>query len=253
MSRPYQPPEGPPSDSPSSFETHAPRPWWRSLLPVGVQPPSEEFSLGLGLRVVVLFAILDIAFCAVSITIGWALGYPLDPEEQVTTSFAARDAGWHALTGLILALPTRNLRLYVLGPLLTTEIDIDHLFGTFLPSDGVRPAHDLFFLVLLVVVLFLSYGRSAAYLGAGGFLAHIALDGGKFPFLSPITLTQWPLPLVGEAALALVSMILLYFAVFHPKSRYRLLWDAAGVVAVFVLVLALLWAGGPALVQTSGV
>lgn len=212
----------------------------------------EELSLGFALRVVVLFAVLDVAFSATSIAIGWALGYPLDPEGYLMSSYALRDAGWHALTGLILAIPTRNLRLYLLGPVLTTEIDVDHVFGTIFATDTVRPAHNLFFLVLLVVVLFACYGRSAALLGAGGFLGHIALDGGAFPFLAPITLTKWPLPFVAEAALALLA-ILLFFGAFSGRVRPFRFWDAAAIVAVFALLVVLLWAGGPALVQTSGV
>ncbi len=179
-------------------------------------------------------------------------GQPWHVGGSVTSRPALLDAGWHAAIGLLMVLPARDPRLYLFGPVLTTEIDVDHLYGAYLPTEVGRPAHDLFFLLLLVVLLGTVAGRAGAMLGAAGWLGHVSVDGGGFPFLAPLARATWSLALPLEVALAALAVLLFFFAV-RPSSDLASRRNTVTVGLVIVALAVLLAAGGPALVQTVGV
>lgn len=214
--------------------------------------PEPKLTVLRGIGIVTLFAIAAFAFAGVSLVIAFSAGEPLFRGGSVTSSRALLDAGWHAATGLLMVLPARNRRLYVLGPILTTEIDVDHLYGAYLPTEVGRPAHDLVFLALLFLVLGSTFGRPGAFLGAAGFLGHVSVDGGGFPFLSPISGSTWSLPLPVEILLAGLAVLLFFTSVRAARE----LLNRRSIVAVILATVALaglLAAGGPSLVQLAGV
>jgi len=214
--------------------------------------PAPRFTNALGVRVAVIYAFTAFAFAGVANLVAVGLGEPLHLAGSVTSRPALLDAVWHAGAGLIMVLPARNLRLCLFGPILATEIDIDHLFGAYIPTVVERPAHDLFFLVLVVLLFAVVVGRTGAFLVAAGTIGHLAVDGGGFPFLFPASRVSWSLPLLAEVAMAFLA-VLLFFGAVRAWTGVERRSALAPVVLVTLGLTLLLVAGGPSLVQVAGV
>ena len=105
------------------------------------------------------------------------------------------DALWHLVTALLLVLPARRRTLLWLVPLLSLAIDVDHAFGSLLPTVVGRQAHSLVFLAVVSVVLGHRWGSTGTFLGAGAVLSHLAVDGGSFPIIVPLSTSVVEAPL----------------------------------------------------------
>jgi hypothetical protein len=126
--------------------------------------PAPALTYATGLRIVLAFGLAAFAFAGASDLLAYELGRTLHMGGSVTSRPELLDAGWHAATGFVMVLPARNLRLCLFGPVLATEIDIDHLYGSFLPTEVGRPAHNVLFLLLVVAFLAWVAGRTGALL-----------------------------------------------------------------------------------------
>ncbi|MDE1822082.1 MAG: hypothetical protein KGJ23_10245 [Euryarchaeota archaeon] len=151
------------------------------------------------------------------------------------------DAFWHLGTGFLLALPARDRRLLFLAPVLSLGLDIDHAFGLLLPASVPRPDHALLFILLITVVAALWKGRLPALATAGAIATHLAVDGGDFPLLDPVTMARWPFPLWASAlALALAGALFLLALPGPRRWTVRRAWvELAVIVTALVLFLAL--------------
>jgi hypothetical protein len=210
--------------------------WIRSVPPW--QEPLHARD-GVGMLVLYLGAVL--AWCAALTPLEAALGFPLLRGGSVATTSNYLDALWHLATGLAIAVPSRNLRLCAVLPLLSLGLDVDHLFGGLLPAPFPREAHDLVFLLLAAAAMWVVAGRFLAGAVAAGWIAHVAVDGGAFPLLAPFAATAYPLPYPGAVA-ALVGALLLGFLAVHPVralGERRAQYDLAGTAVG--LALLLLW------------
>lgn len=214
--------------------------------------PEPEFSCRLGGKAVLLFLGLAAAFPALVDLGAYLLGQSTFLGGSVTSRPALLDGAWHAGIGLLLVLPARDIRLALFGPVLATEIDLDHVYGAYLPTEVGRPAHNLFFLLLLTYAAGVVIGRSGVWLVAAGWLGHLSVDGGGFPLLAPFARTSWPLPYALEVAMG-AGAALLFFGARHPWSELRKPQAGLSVVAVALGIALLMALGGPALVQVSGV
>ena len=136
-------------------------------------------------------------------------------------------------------LPARRRVLLWAAPVLALSIDVDHLFGGVLPTVVPREAHDLFFILVVVAVLWRIEGAPAAALAAGATLAHIGVDGGLFPFLAPATTAQYALPMPAAFAMLIAAGVLFFVAtrpgraVLEPRFGVPLV---AAIVSVVLLV-----------------
>lgn len=156
-----------------------------------------------------LFGLLDLGFAGLVVAIEVATGHPLQMASPPNASPSIDDALWHIGTAFALVLPLRNRLALWIAPVLALGFDVDHIFGTVLPTIDGRTSHDVFFVVLLAVVLYLVQGRSPALIGAGVVVAHLAVDGGSFPWFGPFSTAGYPLPLsLALALLALASAIM---------------------------------------------
>jgi hypothetical protein len=194
------------------------------------------------LLLLVVFGLLVILWSASLAPVEAALGHPLyvGGVPAVTPGFV--DAIWHLVMALLLVLPARERKLLVLGPALSLGLDVDHLFGAFLPTPFPRVAHNVFFFALATGFLARTAGRYAGLSALGALLTHVAVDGGGFPFLAPIVTTPFGLPfgvsvfLVGVSA---VAFCLAASPLGTLRSPARLLWLAG---AITVAGLLLWWA-----------
>lgn len=183
-----------------------------------------------------------LGFSAVALLVALALGDPLLAGQVPGGGKSLLDAFWHLATAFVLVLPLRRRLAWVLAPALSLGIDVDHLFGSVLPYVVGRPAHDLFFAVLVTLFLYALEGRPAALLTAGAVTTHVAVDGGLFPFLSPATLALYPLPYPAEAALVAVAAVLFLLAFHEPRELLRKRLAVPAAVGVLVIAVALLFA-----------
>jgi hypothetical protein len=185
-----------------------------------------------------LFLLAVLAWCATLTPLEAALGLPLSRGGNVASTGNYRDAFWHLATGLAIAIPMRNRWLYALLPMFSLGLDVDHLFGSVLPTPFPREAHDLLFLVLSSALLLVAGGRFLAGTAAAGWITHIAVDGGTFPFLAPFSSDRFALPYpVAVVAIALAGLV-----AFLAVRPVRALRDPRQLVplAVTVALLALL-------------
>ena len=153
------------------------------------------------------------------------------------------DALWHVATAAILTIPARHRWLTVLAPALALGLDIDHLFGTVFPTVIIRSAHDLFFLAALMAIGYAVRGRVAMLAPAGAVLAHLAVDGGGFPFFGPFSTMFYPLSEPMQVGTLLLAGLLLYASV-RPIDRLREPREATvfvATLAALTLLLLLAW------------
>lgn len=213
------------------------------------RPPGESAVQGgpLGwkraLALLVTFEISVLVFATVALAVELALGYSPYQGHFSGPSRAVSDAIWHLATALVLVVPARNRVLLVVGPTMALGLDIDHVFGAFLPVVTPRPAHDLFFVGLLALALYLLFGRLGALLGPGAVLAHFAVDGGTFPFFAPVTVHEYPLGFPEQVILLLVGALLIFLSSRKAAElrRPRTLATFVGAVGIVALALLLLW------------
>ncbi|HKS59447.1 MAG TPA: hypothetical protein VJS68_01560, partial [Thermoplasmata archaeon] len=99
------------------------------------------------------FLVLVIVWCAALTPLEAILGIPLFIGGGPPAPSSLRDALWHLLTTFLLVLPTRDRRAFALAPLFSLGLDIDHIFGAYLPGPFSRMAHDLFFIAGAAAVL----------------------------------------------------------------------------------------------------
>jgi hypothetical protein len=118
-------------------------------------------SESLVLRFCLAFTVLSLLFTLLSW--GQTAPNPFWVRYEASTTGLAAHLMRHALTGAIIALPTRRLGLIVTGALASLLIDVDHLGWLGLPTVS-RSSHSLGFLVLIVV--------STAVLAGKGLLSH---------------------------------------------------------------------------------
>ncbi len=215
---------------------------WPGLL----RSPGRAFGMRDAVTTTILYLVAVVAFSAAAIAIAVGLGDPLLSGQVPSSGKSGLDAIWHLLTAFVLVLPLRRRLAYLLAPVLSLGIDIDHIFGSFLPYVVGREAHDVFFLVLVSLFLYAVEGRPAALLGAGAVVTHIAVDGGSFPFFAPVSIAQYPLPFPAAVLLLVVAALLFHLA-YRPVDELRqprIALPIAGVIAavsVAVLFFPLLY------------
>jgi hypothetical protein len=186
-----------------------------------------------------LFGAVVFLWSAGTLGIELALGYHTRAGSPPPGSFAVLDALWHLATGFIAAIPARQRTLLWAAPLLSLGLDIDHLFGGILPTVIIRPAHDLFLLALVAVVLYATRGRFGAFAGPAAILIHIGVDGGTFPFLAPVTLRSYPLIYPFQVAFVAIAVVLMFLAA-HRAQELRRTRTWIAVLAAIVLLAGLL-------------
>lgn len=183
-------------------------------------PSAPGFTTRYGLLTLLVYVAAVVGFVAFAIQVELLLGNPLAAPRAPGVARNATDAFWHLATAFALVLPTRRRGALWLAPLLALGLDVDHVFGYYLPTVTPRSAHDLFFVMLVGILLYLIRGRPAALIAVGATVGHIAVDGGSFPFLGPLTRTLFPLPFVAQAVLVVLAA-LLFFLAFEPLSALR--------------------------------
>lgn len=193
----------------------------------------------------VLFGFLDLLFCGILDPIESAIGLPLKLDDGPAVASNLRDAVWHLATAFLLVLPLGERRLLVLGPLLSLGLDIDHVFGTYLPEPFARMAHNVIFLALATLALFFFLGRYAAFASAAAILTHLAVDGGDFPLFAPFTAARFSLPYPVELGLVAAATLLFFLAVRPIGDLVKPRWvvPPAAAAVVLAVVLALLAPG----------
>jgi hypothetical protein len=208
-------------------------------------PPGSPLGLRSreALVVLLLFCGGSLAFAGVSVLLELGAGDTLVTGNLPGPTHSVEDALWHLGTGFLLALPARRRVLLWLGPLLALGIDADHVFGGLFPTVVYRGSHSLVFLVVVVVVLYRFSGPAGAGLGAGGFLVHLAVDGGAFPLFAPLSIAAFPLPL-GLQVIGVGLSALCTFLAVNPwreltkRSRWLPMIACAGALAVVLATVA---------------
>jgi len=214
----------------------APSAWVRTIGPWG-----EPLHLRDAAVMLLLFVGAVLAWCAVLTPLEAALGLPLARGGNVATTANYRDALWHLATGFAIALPMRNRWLYALLPLLSLGLDVDHLFGAAFPTPFPREAHDIVFVLIASVALYLLAGRFLAGAAAAGWIVHIAVDGGGFPLLAPFLAGRFALS-YPAAVLGLVLAGTVAFLAVRPVRAFLKPREILPlVVALALLALLLYW------------
>ncbi len=215
-------------------------------------PWTTRLSLKQAFFIGVAFIAADLLWSTFLALVEPILGVPLHAPHHLQGVASAIDALWHLTTALVLVLPTRNRLLWVLGPSLALGLDVDHLFGGVLASPFPRLAHDLIFAAALGAGLSVLLGRAAALLGPAALLAHLAVDGGGFPLVAPLSPDGFALVYPAQVAFVIAASLLFFFALRSPAElrHPRLLFGWAAAVAASCLVLFFV---GPGFVPfTSG-
>jgi hypothetical protein len=179
-------------------------------------------------------------------------GAPLGSAAPAAANSSISDALWHLGTAVLLALGAWNRTTLWVAPLMALGLDVDHLPGVLGLAAMHRPAHDLVFVVVAVVLLYVVVGRAAALTAGGAVLAHIAVDGGSFPLFSPLTTTRFLLPFPAEVVLALSAALLFYVAV-RSAGSLRSPRNAARVAGVTLVVAAVIYFFWPVVATFSQV
>jgi hypothetical protein len=149
-------------------------------------------------------------FAAASIALEVAFGSTLRAATPPGPAHGIEDALWHLATALALVVPARRRTLLWIAPLMSLAVDVDHAFGSLLPTVVGRQAHSFVFLVVASVVLGHRSGATGALLGAGALLSHMAVDGGAFPILVPLSTAAVAAPL-GLQLLGVATAELCFF------------------------------------------
>ena len=213
---------------------------WGNLVRLPITWPTASSAQRSAIMTVVLFGVTVVVFSAFSIGAEVALGHPIQSANVPGYSPSLLDAVWHVATAFVLVLPARRWASLWLAPTLALGLDVDHIFGDILPTVTGRTAHVVFFIALVGVLLYVVQGRSAAFLAVGAVIAHIAVDGGRFPLFGPVSvgLVRIPLPIL--LALLPVAAVLFYLAgrdireLRRPTSLIALSVVCLAVGAVFV-------------------
>ncbi len=100
--------------------------------------------------------------------------------------------------GILLALVSSavfkrlDVRLVVLIPSFVVLTDLDHLPSALDITQPIRPAHSFFFvLAAFVFIALATRDASLSFAALAGFFAHIGIDTGEFPFLSPFSFRDY--------------------------------------------------------------
>lgn len=182
-----------------------------------------------------LYLVVVLAWCAALTGLEAAMGLTLRTGGGLASPGNYLDAIWHLATALVIAAPLRNRRLLLLLPLLSLGLDVDHVFGAYLPAPFPREAHDIVFLLIASAALYAIAGRFLAGASASAWITHVAVDGGAFPLLAPFASTAYVLPFP-----AVVFGIALAAAVAFAAARpIRAATDAREAVPIIVTVAAL--------------
>jgi hypothetical protein len=207
--------------------------------------PSRTFwsvTWRIGLRllpVVVAFVILDLAWAALMDTLDILRGSASTEIFPLGAGPALLDALWHLGSAALLTLAAQDRRVTLLAPPLALLLDLDHIFGYFVPTALGRPDHDLVFAVLVMVLLAWRFGRFPGAVAGTAILAHMAVDGGDFPLFAPLTWSRWSFPFPLQVALCVVVVAGFVLAVQAPRRLWdprTLLLGALGVLVVAVLL-----------------
>jgi hypothetical protein len=210
--------------------------WWSWAW---TRSPGNRWRTPLG--TLLLFGLLDLGFAGLVVGIEVATGHPPQMAHAPSASPSFDDALWHVGTAFLLVLPLRNRLALWIAPVLALGFDVDHIFGTVLPTVDGRSAHDAFFVLMLTTVLYFVLGRSPALVGAGVVVAHLAVDGGTFPWFGPFSTAVYPLPLPLALSLLVLgsAMMALGFRSVREILSPRTLLPIAASCAVIGSVLAL--------------
>ncbi|HZY92440.1 MAG TPA: hypothetical protein VFG07_06690 [Thermoplasmata archaeon] len=194
---------------------------WGNLWRLPYARPDAGRAQRSGIATLLLFATGALVFAAVTIGVEVALGHPLLPPNAPGVSPSLADALWHLASAFLIALPARRWVTLWLAPALALGLDIDHVFGDVLPTVTGRTDHDVLFVLAIGVVLYVLQGRSAALLASGAVLAHIAVDGGAFPFFGPASVTFFAPPLPVLLVMLGAAAGLFYLAGRDWKELWR--------------------------------
>lgn len=219
---------------------------WGNLIRLPITGPKASALQRSAIITVLLFGVAVVVFAAFTIGVEVALGHPLQSATAPGYSPSLLDAVWHLATAFVLVLPARRWAALWLAPVLALGIDADHIFGDVLPTVTGRTDHNLFFLVLIGALLYFLQGRSASFLALGAVLAHIAVDGGRFPLFGPVSVSLITIPLPILLALLPVASVLFYLAGRDVRELTRtsqiaqiaVVSFAVGAVFVFLPALA---------------
>ena len=205
---------------------------------------SDPLTLRAGFSSLLLYALVALAFSIAALAIELALGDPLATGRSPAVTRSLEDAAWHLVTGLAIALPTRRRALILMTPLFALVIDVDHVFGSLSPTVVGREAHDVFFVLLLAVVLGWRSGRAWTQVALGATFVHLGVDGGAFPLLAPVMTQTWGLPFAVALVLILAAAALVGLADRAPRQFLRptsLFPTAVAVLAILLASSAVSW------------
>ncbi|MCI4350802.1 MAG: hypothetical protein L3K15_04745 [Thermoplasmata archaeon] len=213
--------------------------WWRRRWEVRDPTPRDAVVTG------IVFGAVILLWSEGSLLIELAFGAHAHSGSPPPGSFALLDGLWHLATGLVVALPARRRTLLWAAPLFSLGLDVDHVFGAFLPTVLIRPAHDVFLLAILVVVLLVVEGRFAALAAPAAILVHFGVDGGAFPFFAPASLQYYPLSYAEQFGFIVVAVLVMFFSTRRVSElRDRRTMILMGIaIAVLAGMLALIPAG----------
>jgi len=206
--------------------------------PSGASPADGPLAIRKGVRLLVLYAVVVLGFSLVALVVELALGDPFSTGRSPGVSRSFEDAAWHLVTGLAIAVPTRRRALIVLTPVFALAIDVDHVFGSLLPTVVPREAHDLFFLVAIALVFLPLAGRAWTQLAIGATLVHLGADGGSFPLLAPVTTQSWAFPFAVAVVTIVAAALLVGLSGRTPRELVRPAYLVPTAAAVVVILLA---------------
>lgn len=178
-------------------------------------PALKESMLVIGAYVLIgiAFTIVPLLYSASSVRIGTLRPIGTIPPHEFILLLGALTI--FALSSLVYR--KFDFAFLLLPVIFVILLDFDHLPSFFGIPQPIRPAHSLFFLLALLLILRFGLKRQlyVELFATSSFFMHIAIDNGVFPLLSPFSFKYYS---VGDVRLYLI-MIALALAVFAGYSR----------------------------------